>query len=462
MNRLQFPFQYANAAGIFFAAIALSMRFEKEKKAIKYIPIIEVALLLTQSIGAIASYVVGIGLSIMFTQKKEKTEIYMQINQNLTRLFISTVFAVGIYISRTMLDSSIVGGVVMGTLIVTCRYYITVVEKVFKYKMNYVFYAISSIGVIFIFSTDRLMQGSQTFVERLIQITDGGRAILSNPLVGLGPGNWQYLKGQWQTAQYTATHVHSSVIQIGVDAGIIAIIAVLLLIIILIKRLNRKNVYLTSAATIVLLHSVFDFTLSFLSINLLLITLILSSFNVDKNKSTIKRTYVVVPIGLVAILLVYSFFGQVTMQKAQRATSAGHYMETISIFEKKPALLKNSYPNQLVYVESLFVLGQNEKSLSLAKNLKYNTVEKHVIGARILEEKGAYEDAVNTLMSGIELTPYELDLYEYARYLINEKIPEDKINKHIKMYNYHVEKSTKQQSILVQYLDNQHQIPLLP
>jgi hypothetical protein len=106
-----------------------------------------------------------------------------------------------------------------------------------------------------------------TYIERLIQITDGARVIFTNPF-GIGPGVWAFDAPSLQSAFYDARILHSGYIAIGADAGIFAVILCFALIAFRLKR--RPPAKRAIAAGIILCHAAFDISLSFASVTLLL------------------------------------------------------------------------------------------------------------------------------------------------------------------------------------------------
>jgi hypothetical protein len=214
-GRLQGTFQYANAAGMFFAICAFLTRtgIKSQKRHLAFL--FEFALLLTQSVGAVATYILG-HMLLAFIEKRRKR--------------LSLLFGI-----------SATGGVAL-----------------------------------------LYMRGAGTvaasYLDRLLQISDGASVILHNPL-GLGPGLWAVRLLELQSAFYTATKMHSYPMELGVDAGFAAIAIFAFLIAVWIGRVRKSGLLPRHiAAGMLLFHGLLDVTLGFLTLILLLFLLVIPDF----------------------------------------------------------------------------------------------------------------------------------------------------------------------------------------
>jgi hypothetical protein len=225
-GRLQGTFQYANAAGIFFAVCAFMTRTGVKSKKKHLAFLFEFALLLTQSVGAVATYILG-HMLLAFTEKKRKR--------------LALLFGI-----------SAVGGAAL-----------------------------------------LYMRGAGTvaasYLDRLLQISDGAWVVLHNPL-GLGPGLWAVRLLELQSAFYTATKMHSYPMELGVDAGFAAIAIFVFLIVVWIGRVRKSGLLPRhTAAGMLLFHGLLDVTASFLTLILLLFLLVIPDFPDGSALSKIPR-----------------------------------------------------------------------------------------------------------------------------------------------------------------------------
>jgi hypothetical protein len=109
-----------------------------------------------------------------------------------------------------------------------------------------------------------------TFLDRLLQISDALNAAVHNPL-GIGPGRWYFEVYERQSAFYASRVIHSGYTEIAAEAGIPALALCLALIALYFRReaFSANKI----AVLMILIHAVFDFSLSFFSIVLALVAL---------------------------------------------------------------------------------------------------------------------------------------------------------------------------------------------
>lgn len=453
-NRLQFTFQYANAAGIFFAAIALAMHYYKKEKWYNFIPALEVALLLTQSIGAIFSYILGLVFSFYLKLKRQtepKETLKESLIQLLLRLIISITISVIVYIIKLKTSLYLLPIAVVILLFIVCINQKKIIDFITKHNIHKPIFIVALISSFLVFFTQRWMRGTLTFIERIIQITDSFEALKRNSVFGLGPGNWELVKSYWQTAEYSANIIHSSFMQIAADAGIFALALVISLIILFALKIKESNPSFASSIFAILLHSTLDFSLSFLSINLLLI-LLYSCMCISDCSKEIKKIYFIVPATMLLIVLGFLIWGQVQIDKAKAYTNSGNYIQSNLILEKNPFLLKNSYRNQMIYIVNLYHMKQYEQALNKLKELPHNTPEKIYMEAAILEKTGKHDLAAYKLLEGIELMPYQTVLHEYLQELINTKISSNIKEDIMKRYDQISKMALKKQHWLAVFL----------
>lgn len=126
----------------------------------------------------------------------------------------------------------------------------------------------------------RIVESTQTFIERVIQICDGLRLAETSPIIGIGPGAWRQSYRFVQSAQYTANVIHCGYVQILLDGGIVALAAFLWFcfsrLICMFK--TRSNIhhssFLLAGIVLILLHLMIDIDIQFSYIDLLLALLL--------------------------------------------------------------------------------------------------------------------------------------------------------------------------------------------
>lgn len=216
LGRLQFTFQYANTAGVWFGVVALvtwGLFRRKGAKALLVIPPVA-ALLLTQSIGAILVFVCIFGSWTVFSLRRKPVLL-----------------------------------VVFGVLLMLFAFGCAAV--------------LVSIG--------RIPRAILTFAERLDQIKDAMTLIVYSPLLGIGPDAWRYCYPSIQTTEYDAVTVHCGYAQLALDGGLIALACFLAFISLgVVHAVKRKDATSLSVIALIVLHALFDIDLQFSAILVLL------------------------------------------------------------------------------------------------------------------------------------------------------------------------------------------------
>ena len=236
-GRLQFTFQYANTAGAYFAVMSClvwSQARTRAAKALVTAPIICTAL--TQSMGTFTVIAI-VGCAWVLK------------NLKLTRLKRDNA-------TQTKASTSKIAIAVLG------------------------------IGTLAVFAVcigapDRLDSALQTGMERLIQTMDGTRALTAEPLIGIGPQQWRVMHPRVQSAQYTANVIHNSYLGFTLSYGLIGTAMSVLCMATLwngtIRATEDRIPGTHAAAALLLLHALVDFDLSFGSVIVLLVLMLLSN-----------------------------------------------------------------------------------------------------------------------------------------------------------------------------------------
>lgn len=114
-----------------------------------------------------------------------------------------------------------------------------------------------------------VFENNSTFWGRLLYWLDGVRILLKHPM-GLGYLGYYFLQPSVQTGGYTTKFVHNDFLQIGLDAGILAMILGIILFIQ--GFLSKNNSKLQKHLLLVIgIHSCFDFNLQFLAISMIVV-----------------------------------------------------------------------------------------------------------------------------------------------------------------------------------------------
>lgn len=107
----------------------------------------------------------------------------------------------------------------------------------------------------------KLTLNSSTLNGRFLYWYDAIQVIIKNPL-GLGYMGYFFFQPQFQTGNYITKFVHNDILQCGLDAGVIPMVA--LVVVIFANIFNRKNSGQNRLALLIIfLHCMFDFDLQF-------------------------------------------------------------------------------------------------------------------------------------------------------------------------------------------------------
>ncbi|MBL4936327.1 O-antigen ligase family protein [Clostridium sp. YIM B02515] len=263
--RLDGLFNYANASALYFGICALIFFSEQhlfKESAKRYFANIGVvfviaALFLTQSKGGILVYAAAV-LFIAFTKKKDRQAF---VNNLLLYNFLGLVISIIFYYRQYIIF----------ILVLPIIIYLAVKQIKLKIKANVILYGILGIAIIgtaIVLSRTNL----NSFKERLVFYEDGLR-LLKNNLLGIGAGRLSYEQYTYQTAAYDIKYIHNGFLQIAIDYGIIFFVLYMALIIyILYKKFNKKQLSQLNFVIpmMILLHSLADFSMSFIIINMIL------------------------------------------------------------------------------------------------------------------------------------------------------------------------------------------------
>lgn len=236
-GRLQFTFQYANAAGVYFAVMSCLIWSQARTRAAKaLVAAPSICTALTQSMGTFAATALVAGA---WAVKKLKLARLKRDNATQTKATAGKIVIAAL------------GAVALAALVVC-------------------------IGV-----PERLDSALQTGMERLIQTIDGTRALASAPLIGIGPQQWRVVHPLVQSAQYTANVIHNGYLGFSLSYGLIGTALAALCMLMLWKGTTKaaedRIPGAHPAAALLLIHVLVDFDLAFGSIIMLLVLVLLSN-----------------------------------------------------------------------------------------------------------------------------------------------------------------------------------------
>ena len=336
LRRLTFPFQYANASGIFFGVMFILSRYMEFEWAKKRQYVFFAGLVLTQSVGAI-------GLTVL-------AEILLSRN-----------------IKRTL---AIIAILLIGAIVLKGRVY-------------------QSIG---------------TFIERFLQMYDGVVCAVDNAVFGIGAGRWELSKNLYQSGFYDAREIHSSIVQIAVDSGVIGVCLFLsATVYALMKTLFSGKAYIV-AILMILLHSCLDFTLTFSAMGFLLILLFGCGEDCSCKVALINKSISISCACVFIIVFTTLSCGMYQIKKldginiTKRYSSYIHYYDENILSQKSVKATEN-------YAKALYATGHKDMCLNVLENMDILSADMIVLKKACT---GDWQSAINYF----EEQPYNKKLYK--------------------------------------------------
>ncbi len=410
-GRLQSTFQYANAAGIVFAAAALITDSKDFKQYRPYALILELALILSQSIGAIVVYLFCRCFCLYFEDVNKRTA---RAGAFSLRFIISTLIAAAFYalvyilkLPLAAIPVLVLVGLLPGKLD----------QFTAKLGSNLKINILATSGFVILNLMVFSLRGPgfyHTFVERLIQISDALGVLINKPLLGLGPGLWQHTRFAWQSAEYQATYIHSSLMQVAADTGLPGMAAAALLSIYCLRHFKRQQVYLYAAMLALFLHSLFDITLTFLGVVFFLPILYrLYSEEEGRPVKKIKPLYLIPATVFAYLLLVQALFNLAVIE-----LGSGDYERSIRNLERIEPYHYNSYEIKYMLAELYFIEGKEEELAGQLKKLPYQTAESYFLKGYVERSRGDSASALEFVFKGIEKSLHQAEGYRLAEEII--------------------------------------------
>lgn len=265
-GRLQLGFQYANAAGIWLAALALAGRGGEDRMVVAARPVTVVALVLTRSLGAIGLFLVA--ELVCAARHRDETNW----REELLLVDVSVILALAIALvpwaaaKLVVIALSLVVGWFWGDVAPGC------VER----RVHLWASASLAAGLVALVATGRVSQGLGTLAERFEQMRDAVAVIASYPLIGAGPNAWEGIYESLRTTDYVSTVVHASYLQVGVSTGVAGIAVAVCLAWLVARRARGAGAAPASACLVILAHGLLDFSLLFFSVDAMALLLALS------------------------------------------------------------------------------------------------------------------------------------------------------------------------------------------
>lgn len=261
--------------------------------------------------------------------------------------------------------------------------------------------------------------GDSSFLTRIIYYVDGLKMILRKPM---GYGYWGYLFIQraMQTGIYFVKYIHSSLLQLTLDGGIIAGLGFILYIVSSFCH-GKVTVQGKIIAFIILLHSMLDFDFQFMIIWVLLF-LCLQPYGMENRKVfKIHKGAAWLPLGLGLVYLATAVMGGLSY--------TSHYKEALRIYplhtESKIKYMKQTEDTSLKVALAESIVKWNPSVLEANKVLR-----DHALWRKDYLDYSMYAKTVRDLH---QLSAKELETYCRSLLFV---VKSDIINKELKRQAY--------------------------
>lgn len=372
-GRLMFTLQYANTAGLLFAVFAVLCLCspDSQRRIAGIVPV--VALFLTQSVGAVGVFVLALVALVVRQLRSDKKD------------------PVVLIVAAVVLVSCVVACVVLGP---------------------------------------RVAQAQQTFMERIIQMGDALGLLAANPLLGIGPDQWQFIYPSIQSAQYLAANVHCSYLQLGLDAGVLALLVMVALLVYGLWKLARRGEFAAFVCVaMVAVHAVFDFDFQFTAV-LGLMALLMADYGEAADAAGKQAVFAFMQGGagralcwvLAALAVVASCAGVYLDLRvgALQAAAAQADADQVQALMESDQFLANDQRMQGFFSEALLAARDYQGLLDLTDAMEDTdgTVGFQRTIAFYQLERG--QEALEVMKSTLHDYPYNSELYEAMRQLIVE------------------------------------------
>ena len=297
------------------------------------------------------------------------------------------IFVIALVLTQSVGAAGIFFPILMFRFVSNKKYFTASLTFLFIVFFAFVFY-------------NRITESVGTFLERILHMHDGIMCVKENPIMGIGSGWWEHAKAYFQSGFYSALTIHSSVVSIAVNSGILGIVFFLCVCYRQIKVAlqNRESLLLSG---MIVVHCIFDFTLSFL----LLTTLLVLFLPHDTKEFYPKFRYK--NIVLTTAIISFAFLGTCLLYVGAFCNNANIGAERIQLLENyknNPCIQYSIKANQCM--GAILYEGEIKSDILLQKEYKYMPTE--MILYRSLSQEGGY------LLNNLQLQPYNITLREYA------------------------------------------------
>lgn len=299
---------------------------------------------------------------------------------------------------------------------------LTVIAEIIlsKNKRNtLIFLIIIFAGAIVLHS--RVIQSMGTFLERILQVYDGFRCMVANPVFGIGAGRWDLYKGLYQTGFYDSQIIHGTIGQIGAASGIIGLVLFVASAVYVLKNFKFENKAYLAGALMLVVHSFIDFTFSFTVLGFLAMLLI--SHGEEKATKPIEvKKYISLPMSVLIlsafVFLAYSMNQVKTLEKIDIEANPLAYVD---YYETHPLSQKDAETTK-TYAKALYNSGNIQKSLETLNKMR-------LLSTNMVVLKKDCTNSWDCVMEYIKIQPYNSPLYRSVYRKSNDEVLKKEVEK---------------------------------
>lgn len=401
-HRLQGTFQYANAAGSWFAAMALLAQDCPDARCRKLTMVHITALFLTRSTGALALYA-AMEILRIFLRRKEGVWADCVLQHGAALAFAALLFFLPGWPVLPALA-------LLGLLSWRWERLAALGARL---HLQWACLALGAAAAVAVLLSPRFSTSLGTFVERIVQMKDGLGAMLRHPVFGLGAGSWALLSPYYQSAQYSASVIHSSPVLIGVDAGLPAAALAAGLVVSGWRR-GGRSLSQSLAAALLILHSVLDFTMRFYPLATLLLALLSAGAGRDAPQTPRQRSLPFHRAGAAAcaLLSLWLLAGELETKQLNARVNAGDWAGAAACYQDRRWLFGDSRKARGAYLYALYGAEDRQGVLSAAQGAQDLSLDELLLQAQAMEELGDREGACTLLLEQLEQRLYQVELFQ--------------------------------------------------
>lgn len=416
--RLQYYFQYANTAGLWFACSAFFCLLSTDRRQVSVSALSLLALLLTKSGGAYICFGAALVFLVIFEMRQSHFDRVLHwVGQGL--------MAVALFGISMVLPSTVPAVMPLLSIVVCAVDLVTPWEnKISEGRRKAVcFGAIALLAcllvIVAVLLSNRLTDSWTHLLARVLYAIDALGMIASHPVFGVGPDNWQYVYPFVQTSQYHVTIIHNSYLQFAVDAGCIALVPLFAFLVIGMKHLyqlrdRESGMAAFMSVALICLHSLFDFDFQFG-----FIAIFVAFLMCDGGGKSIKvsRTWTGFLISLACLLLsVSGLLAESFRTAASIANDRADYEWVMSTY-KRNQLVFNDKSMQSSYLNACYSSGNYSSAVSFYNTRGCQSDDQAIYIALSAFELEDPQMGSDVLVSEMENEPNNESLAESAHYI---------------------------------------------